>query len=498
MSFWKKEPPAPDPVAVANAQTQSNIATANANANLNRINQYNPYGSMTYTQNGKNPDGTPIWEQHVNLNPMGQQLLDLQQTQDVGLGKLNNQMLGQVASAYGQPIDTSGIAQLQSSAGQAQQSQASQADMRDASAYLAGYTGSNAERAQAQQGMASNAAMRQASYDAPIQNQLDTSDVPGLVGGHDLITMQDQVKNALYGQQSQFLDPQWQQSDQTLATNLADQGIVQGSEAYDKAMKLQALNKNNAYQQAQMGAITNANSQAQNLFNMGLASNQNAFGQALNKGQFANSAQAQGFGQSLSNAQLASAIDQFNAAQNNDMSKFNANLGTQNSQFNANLGTQNNQFNAGQSNQNAQFNAGNSTDVSKFNAGNYNQNQQFNAGQNTQNSQFNASQRNNMQQYNANLNNASNAQGMSNLFALRNQPMNEFNAIRAGSQIQNPQFQGVPNVNVANTDTMTPVYNSYQGQLSSSNNAMGGLFQLGGTLLGSKVGQAGLSKLFGL
>ena len=42
-------PPVPDPVATAAAQTQSNLATARTNATLNRVDQFTPYGSSTWT-----------------------------------------------------------------------------------------------------------------------------------------------------------------------------------------------------------------------------------------------------------------------------------------------------------------------------------------------------------------------------------------------------------------------------------------------------------------
>jgi len=42
-------PPVPDPVATAAAQTQSNLATARTNATLNRVDQYTPNGSSTFT-----------------------------------------------------------------------------------------------------------------------------------------------------------------------------------------------------------------------------------------------------------------------------------------------------------------------------------------------------------------------------------------------------------------------------------------------------------------
>lgn len=69
-------PTPPDPYATAAAQTQSNIATGTANQNINMVDQTNPYGSLTYSQTGTNPDGTPKYQATTTLNPTQQGLLD--------------------------------------------------------------------------------------------------------------------------------------------------------------------------------------------------------------------------------------------------------------------------------------------------------------------------------------------------------------------------------------------------------------------------------------
>lgn len=80
---------------MANAQTASNRETAISNAALNRIDQYTPYGSSTYSITGTAPDGTPTYSNYVNLAPEQQQLLD-KYTQgqntlaDTALGSLGN------------------------------------------------------------------------------------------------------------------------------------------------------------------------------------------------------------------------------------------------------------------------------------------------------------------------------------------------------------------------------------------------------------------------
>lgn len=83
-------------------------------------------------------------------------------------------------------------------------------------------------------------------------------------------------------------------------------------------------------------------------------------------------------------------------------------------------------------------------------------------------------------------------QQLMQLLAIRNQPLDELNALRSGSQVQTPNFQATPGVSMPGTNLSGNVYNSYQGQLdaASSGNAgsnalMGGLFSLGGSALQS-------------
>jgi hypothetical protein len=72
----KSSPTPPDPYQTAAAQTQSNIATAKANQETNMVDQTNPYGSLTYSQIGTNPDGTAKYQATTTLNPTQQGLLD--------------------------------------------------------------------------------------------------------------------------------------------------------------------------------------------------------------------------------------------------------------------------------------------------------------------------------------------------------------------------------------------------------------------------------------
>jgi len=120
-----------------------------------------------------------------------------------------------------------------------------------------------------------------------------------------------QVTDALYKQQTQFLDPQFERSQSALANQLANQGITQGSEAYNNAMQMANAQKQQAYESARNSAIGAGVNAASTLFGNQLAGanfgNQalgQQFGQGLAAQQAGNTAQNQTFAQNLANANL--------------------------------------------------------------------------------------------------------------------------------------------------------------------------------------------------
>ena len=74
-------------------------------------------------------------------------------------------------------------------------------------------------------------------------------------------------------------------------------------------------------------------------------------------------------------------------------------------------------------------------------------------------------------------------QALANAITSRNAPINQLNALRGATQIQNPTFTNVPGSNSANTDVSGNVYKSYDAQVASSNNFMNGLFGIGSAAL---------------
>jgi hypothetical protein len=104
-----KAPPAPDPVATAQAQAQYNqqtaaqnfdlsTQTARQNATRDRVNQTNPFGSITYKNDPNNPDQ---WSVDQSLSP--EMAAKLQQ----------------VYSATSQPVDLASIGATQDTAAKA-------------------------------------------------------------------------------------------------------------------------------------------------------------------------------------------------------------------------------------------------------------------------------------------------------------------------------------------------------------------------------------------
>jgi len=104
----KDAPTPPDPYQTAAAQTKSNIGTATAQQNINMVDQSNPYGSLSYSQTGTNPDGTPKYSSTTTLNPAQQGLLDQSNAnKSAALGVANKYATGGQGIFSGQGPDLS-------------------------------------------------------------------------------------------------------------------------------------------------------------------------------------------------------------------------------------------------------------------------------------------------------------------------------------------------------------------------------------------------------
>lgn len=138
-----------------------------------------------------------------------------------------------------------------------------------------------------------NLATNAASPQVPGQLTYSAGTTPLKTTIQDPNLVNQQVTDALYKQQTQFLDPQFERTQSALANQLANQGITQGSEAYNNAMQMANAQKQQAYESARNSAI-----------GAGVNAGSTLFGNQLAGAQFGNTAQNQTFAQNLANAQL--------------------------------------------------------------------------------------------------------------------------------------------------------------------------------------------------
>jgi len=236
-------PPAPDYVGAAQQTAQGNLQAAQAATAANRVSQYTPYGNLVYQQTGVDSQGNPTWRADTSLAPAQQQMLDIQNATGVGLGNTINSALGRVQQTMGQGFNPN-LPGLQYGVEGANLGQVGQ-----------GPQFSQAGQAQQAQGIGAGPSAQ-------------TSVAGTGMEGWDKAT----------GLLMSRLQPQIEQSQERLQAQLANQGIVPGTEAYNRAMTQQGQKTNDLLTQAQL-----AGSQVQNQM----------FGQNLQAGQFGNTALTQ-------------------------------------------------------------------------------------------------------------------------------------------------------------------------------------------------------------
>ena len=284
-------PAAPNYAAAAQETAQGNLDAARAATAANRVNQVTPYGNLNYAITGSDPYGNPTWTATTSLSDVGQQLLGNQNAASLGLGSAITAQLGQVQNVMGQGFNPN-TAPITTNVGQANV---------------------NPLTGRAELGTVGQGPQLQTS----LQDQ-------GMAGW-------DRASNLMM----QRLQPQMEIQQKTLDAKLANQGIAQGTEAYNRAKMGLGMQQNDLLTQAQL--------QSQGI-------GQNLFNQALQGGQFGNQATQQQYQNQLA-AQAANnpALQQMYA---NSQAQQQANNAIAQQQFanqmaNANLGNtaQQQQFN---------------------------------------------------------------------------------------------------------------------------------------------------------
>lgn len=510
-------PAAPDPVATAQAQGQMNRETAVANANLNRINQYTPQGSLVFNQIGTNADGTPKYESRQEYSPEQQKLYEQQMAVSGALSGLASDNISRVAEAQSKPFTYDGMIPLQTgiNAGQIQTGYNAGGPIRnsyDAGGQIqqqvgnAGNINTNYASGGDIQRQVGNAGNIQTGYGSggDIQRGLDFSGASALPGINDFGAEAQRVQDAVYQQATSRLDPQWQQQERQLASQLAAKGVSENSEAYRRAMDQMSRQRTDAYNQANFSGIQAGGQEQSRLFGLALAGRQQGVGETQAQGAFANTAQAQAeaqaaaragfanqaqgqqYGQNLQNAQFANTAQ----AQAEAQAAARAGFGNeaQQQQFNQNIqgGAFANQAQAQQNQQNADAASFSNSAAQQEAARNAalaafgNQAQQQGFAQSAAQGQFG---------------NQARQQQIQEAAYLRNMPLNDIAALLGtGGGVQNPQFADYSAVNVAPVDYSGLVQNNfnnqmqiYQQQQAARNSGLGSIFGLAGQLGGAAI-----------
>lgn len=259
-------PKAPDPTKTADAQTASNEATALYQAQLNNVNQVTPYGSLTYSQTGGQPtynmdaynsalaawNAAPTGSAAGPDNPyeVGSEAYQAFQSQfpDSGQASTSKGAMPQLSdyqtAATGAPQFTSTI------------------NLSPAQQALLDSQTANQQQALGLAGTELNQA--QSNLSTPYS--LSGNGITQIPSQGDITAYQNQITDAINSR----LTPQLDHSQDMLNTRLLNQGIAQGSDAWNKAQTLNSQAVNDAQQQSILSGIQAGST----LMNEGLAANQ--------------------------------------------------------------------------------------------------------------------------------------------------------------------------------------------------------------------------------
>ena len=223
----------------ANVTTAGNLAGAQTATQANRVNQNTPYASLNYTQ-GVDANGNPTWTANQQLaQPLQQSLNNISQN---------------VANTTANPFNTSAYQNQLLNASSPQFQQAGQA--------------------QQAQGVGQS---------PTLQTSVGGTGTQGWDAATQMIMSR--------------LQPQIAQQKEQQDAQLANQGIVPGTQAYDNAMR--------TFNQGQNDLLTSAQMQGANLQNQ-------LFNQNVTAGQFGNTALQNQNSMNLSNTQLGNQAGQQN------------------------------------------------------------------------------------------------------------------------------------------------------------------------------------------
>lgn len=204
------KPSTPDYAAAAQAQGAADKATAQFEAGMNRPTEVTPYGTRGWSlRPGADPNNPQAgdWTVTTSLSPEQQQLFNQESANSLAYSQLAPGAIQRVGQAVSQPFDTSNVAA------------------------------------------------------SPTSNL--TTD-PNMFSAE-----RRNVENALYNQLTQDYGQRFGEQDESLRTQLANQGLQAGTPAYDRALEEMRKTQNRAYGDArQQAVLMGGDEQSRSLANM--------------------------------------------------------------------------------------------------------------------------------------------------------------------------------------------------------------------------------------
>lgn len=210
-------PPAPDPRVTIAAETEANTAAARLSAQLNRVNQFTPFGSRTYSNQGD------TWSQTDTVDPrilerlygevgLGTRVLDLAGDRLEGALSATSQPFDLSSAPAPRPISTGGLPARQPVNFGA----------------LSSLSGIDMSGAPALSGIDMSGAGARGAIDlssASALQDLDLSGAPAIEYG-------EAARDKAYQLMLDRLNPELTKQSAALDAKLAAQGLASGSEAY--------------------------------------------------------------------------------------------------------------------------------------------------------------------------------------------------------------------------------------------------------------------------
>ena len=445
-------PPPPDYTGAAQATAASNQQQNTAATWANRPNITTPWGTSTWnagtTTDPSTGQAVTNWTNNVALSPEQQAALTQQMQMQSGLSTAASGLLGQASGNFSTPWDTSGMTSMYNAGGPSSLNTSGgpsgpsfqQLNPNAVGGAASASTASGVDPTGQQTSIANNGNQIQRNVAGP--------------GAYS-----DAATQAILARQQPLQD----RANQQLQTQLANQGIQVGSEAYKNAMQDQGMQVNDA----NMAAIT-----------AGLAQGNTETNQALAQGQFRNAATGQQFQQGLDQGNFT------NTALQNEFGQAATSANVQNQ--GAQIQNQANQFNV----QNAQQNVAQQMAAQQANNQYAQQGYQNANNQYLQGNQALAQQQSLNTDY-SNLTQQQRQQQLQEAMYSRNLPLNEMSALMNGQQVQQPQFSG-PNstagtgagTNYLQAAQLQNQYgmNMYNTQVGAANSQNSGLMGLAGTI----------------